>query len=188
MGPFWPRHGRLPSSPWPPVGADGAGGVDSPPLFQQRFWVGAWRSLASALPWGGRGRRFKSSRPDQLSARVARRALWAQVHGGARNAPKSARRAWRREAPRDTWCVPFQPSAVRLLGAAEDFEERVRLGARTSRTFGCIEEAKRPCVRPGSTRRGARCIQRASSNPARGPILAGWTPSRSPAKATPLAA
>ncbi len=28
--------------------------------------VGAWRSLASALPWGGRGRRFKSSRPDQF--------------------------------------------------------------------------------------------------------------------------
>ncbi len=25
---------------------------------------GAWRSLASALDWGSRGRRFKSCRPD----------------------------------------------------------------------------------------------------------------------------
>ena len=28
--------------------------------------VGAWRSLVSALRWGCRGRRFKSSRPDHL--------------------------------------------------------------------------------------------------------------------------
>src|SRR5690606_11340418 len=27
--------------------------------------AGAWRSLVSALPWGGRGRWFESSRPDQ---------------------------------------------------------------------------------------------------------------------------
>lgn len=27
--------------------------------------IGAWRSLVSALPWGGRGREFKSPRPDQ---------------------------------------------------------------------------------------------------------------------------
>ena len=27
---------------------------------------GAWRSLASALDWGSRGRRFKSCRPDWL--------------------------------------------------------------------------------------------------------------------------
>ncbi len=26
--------------------------------------VGAWRSLVSALPWGGRGREFKSRRSD----------------------------------------------------------------------------------------------------------------------------
>ena len=26
--------------------------------------IGAWRSPASALAWGARGRRFKSSRPD----------------------------------------------------------------------------------------------------------------------------
>ena len=29
---------------------------------------GAWRSLASALDWGSRGRRFKSCRPDWLIA------------------------------------------------------------------------------------------------------------------------
>lgn len=28
------------------------------------FWFGAWRSLDSALPWGGRGRWFESSRSD----------------------------------------------------------------------------------------------------------------------------
>ena len=32
----------------------------------RRVYVGAWRSLASALEWGSRGRRFKSSRPDQI--------------------------------------------------------------------------------------------------------------------------
>ena len=31
--------------------------------------VGAWRSLDSALQWGCRGRRFKSSRPDQFKKR-----------------------------------------------------------------------------------------------------------------------
>ena len=34
--------------------------------------IGAWRSLASALDWGSRGRRFKSCRPDYL----AKQALW----------------------------------------------------------------------------------------------------------------
>ena len=29
--------------------------------------IGAWRSPASALAWGARGRRFKSSRPDSSS-------------------------------------------------------------------------------------------------------------------------
>ncbi len=29
-----------------------------------RYIVGTWRSLVSALAWGARGRRFKSSRPD----------------------------------------------------------------------------------------------------------------------------
>ena len=29
-----------------------------------RFEFGAWRSLASALEWGSRGRRFESCRPD----------------------------------------------------------------------------------------------------------------------------
>ena len=29
---------------------------------------GAWRSLVSALDWGSRGRRFKSSRPDSIAA------------------------------------------------------------------------------------------------------------------------
>ncbi len=28
------------------------------------FFIGTWRSLVSALAWGARGRRFKSSRPD----------------------------------------------------------------------------------------------------------------------------
>ena len=28
--------------------------------------VGVWRSLASALPWGGRGRRFKSCHSDHV--------------------------------------------------------------------------------------------------------------------------
>jgi hypothetical protein len=41
---------------------------------------GAWRSLASALDWGSRGRRFKSCRPDfgliaSPSARVRRGAF-----------------------------------------------------------------------------------------------------------------
>ncbi len=30
-----------------------------------RGTIGAWRSLASALPWGGRGRRVNSARPDK---------------------------------------------------------------------------------------------------------------------------
>jgi hypothetical protein len=28
--------------------------------------VGAWRSMVSALPWGGRGPRFESGRPDHV--------------------------------------------------------------------------------------------------------------------------
>ena len=36
---------------------------------------GAWRSLASALDWGSRGRRFKSCRPDWLIA-LGNRANW----------------------------------------------------------------------------------------------------------------
>src|ERR1043165_3431189 len=44
-------------------------------LSLSRWWrdtipIGAWRSPASALAWGARGRRFKSSRPD----------LWDQPH------------------------------------------------------------------------------------------------------------
>ena len=39
------------------------------------FWKGVernglWRSLASALDWGSRGRRFKSCQPDYLRQRV----------------------------------------------------------------------------------------------------------------------
>ncbi len=33
--------------------------------------VGAWRSLASALAWGARGREFKSPRSDQLHSAYA---------------------------------------------------------------------------------------------------------------------
>ena len=32
---------------------------------RKRLYIGAWRSPASALAWGARGRRFKSSRPDK---------------------------------------------------------------------------------------------------------------------------
>jgi hypothetical protein len=31
--------------------------------------IGAWRRPASALAWGARGRRFKSSRPDTIRSR-----------------------------------------------------------------------------------------------------------------------
>ena len=41
--------------------------------------VGAWRSLASALEWGSRGRRFESCRPDQPSP-----AAEAASYGSAR--------------------------------------------------------------------------------------------------------
>jgi hypothetical protein len=34
--------------------------------------IGAWRSPASALAWGARGRRFKSSRPDFLPSGLNR--------------------------------------------------------------------------------------------------------------------
>ena len=33
-------------------------------VLEYRCLYGAWRSLASALAWGARGRRFKSCRPD----------------------------------------------------------------------------------------------------------------------------
>ena len=36
--------------------------------YSYRPSVGAWRSLASALQWGCRGRRFESSRPDHFFA------------------------------------------------------------------------------------------------------------------------
>ena len=42
--------------------------------------VGAWRSLASALQWGGRGRRFESARPDQFFECCAR--VGADACGG----------------------------------------------------------------------------------------------------------
>ena len=41
-------------------------GIDLPNCLS----VGAWRSLASALEWGSRGRRFKSARPDQPSLKL----------------------------------------------------------------------------------------------------------------------
>ena len=35
-------------------------------LWSGKYQVGVWRSPASALPWGGRGRWFESSHPDHL--------------------------------------------------------------------------------------------------------------------------
>ena len=37
---------------------------ETSPLWRRLWSIGAWRSLASALDWGSRGRRFKSCRPD----------------------------------------------------------------------------------------------------------------------------
>jgi hypothetical protein len=34
--------------------------------------IGLWRSLASALAWGARGREFKSPQPDQYSSKTYR--------------------------------------------------------------------------------------------------------------------
>jgi hypothetical protein len=31
------------------------------------IYIGPWRSLASALAWGARGREFESRRPDQIT-------------------------------------------------------------------------------------------------------------------------
>ncbi len=39
---------------------------ETSPLWRRLWSIGAWRSLASALDWGSRGRRFKSCRPDWL--------------------------------------------------------------------------------------------------------------------------
>ncbi len=38
--------------------------------FASTFGIGAWRSLASALAWGARGRGFKSRRPDQFKVQI----------------------------------------------------------------------------------------------------------------------
>ena len=35
-------------------------------ILEYCFLFGAWRSLASALDWGSRGRRFKSCRPESI--------------------------------------------------------------------------------------------------------------------------
>ena len=40
---------------------------ETSPLWRRLWSIGAWRSLASALDWGSRGRRFKSCRPDVCS-------------------------------------------------------------------------------------------------------------------------
>jgi hypothetical protein len=49
-----------------------------------RWFIGAWRSPASALAWGARGRRFKSSRPDRKT--LERESFYS---------PTSAWRHWR---------------------------------------------------------------------------------------------
>jgi hypothetical protein len=54
-----------PTAPKPASEVDAAHHRTYPP----RPSVGAWRSLASALQWGCRGRRFESSRPDHFSIR-----------------------------------------------------------------------------------------------------------------------
>ncbi len=46
--------------------------------------IGAWRSPASALAWGARGRRFKSSRPDSTKGTALHRAVLF-FHGLKRN-------------------------------------------------------------------------------------------------------
>ena len=46
--------------------------------------IGAWRSPASALAWGARGRRFKSSRPDSTKGTAPYRAVLF-FHGLKRN-------------------------------------------------------------------------------------------------------
>ena len=48
------------------------------------YTIGAWRRPASALAWGARGRRFKSSRPDWRHGRgAAPRAPVAQLDRAA---------------------------------------------------------------------------------------------------------
>src|SRR5688572_500406 len=52
---------------------------------------GLWRSLVSALDWGSRGRRFKSSQPDHQEVRSAP-VQPAPARGGAgRHVPTSGR-------------------------------------------------------------------------------------------------
>ena len=46
----------------------GESGAVVPEALSSRGAFGAWRSLASALDWGSRGRRFKSCRPDFVGA------------------------------------------------------------------------------------------------------------------------
>ena len=43
--------------------------------------LGAWRSPASALAWGARGRRFKSSRPDWLGEPPKNTVIWSRYGG-----------------------------------------------------------------------------------------------------------
>ncbi len=40
------------------------------PIIDFEIQFGAWRSLASALEWGSRGRWFKSTRPDHISVKI----------------------------------------------------------------------------------------------------------------------
>ena len=54
----FPAH-RCDSSPTDPAPSSPEG-----PLEQDPISLGLWRSLASALDWGSRGRRFKSCQPD----------------------------------------------------------------------------------------------------------------------------
>jgi hypothetical protein len=48
--------------------------------------IGAWRSPASALAWGARGRRFKSSRPDRKRDSFTESFLFPRLARGAERA------------------------------------------------------------------------------------------------------
>ena len=65
----------------------------------QLSYVGVWRSLASALDWGSRGRRFKSCRPDHRGAPSGERRPRALRWASGRTCPDAQSRTRGRLSP-----------------------------------------------------------------------------------------
>ena len=114
---------------------------------------GAWRSLASALDWGSRGRRFKSCRPDSRKARCNNRLRRACFRWKWQiQVPVTAEEG--RFAVRNEAAVPEASDTAAFEGDRYAYKSIRQLG-----------DDEPPSVRPGPGRPARRCSVRARARP-----------------------